>query len=176
MYFDSKRNRLLLRDGRSLVDSFEYARRIIEGEDLSGVFVVEDEASRKYDLVERTNVSVPFDGVDVHPTPDHSNDIQHLHDVIEEIGRSPRFDGSDIQIARIDHELEFFSSNGHIQFIWEMIQLIKQFKEDGVVWGVGRGSSCASLIMFILEVNDVNPLLYDIPFSELSKVQESVYD
>ena len=47
--------------------------------------------------------------------------------------------------------------------------LIDKFRNDGIVWGVGRGSSCASYVLFLLFVNDVDPVRFGINFSEMSK-------
>lgn len=71
--------------------------------------------------------------------------------------------------TRLETELDFFSrQDGGMRLLCEIETLIERFKADGVVWG-GRGSSCASYVLFLLEVHDINPIKYDIPFYEFSK-------
>lgn len=47
-----------------------------------------------------------------------------------------------------------------------LIYAISKFKETGTVWGVGRGSSCASLVLFLIGLHKVDPILYNIPITE----------
>ena len=77
----------------------------------------------------------------------------------------------DIYEDRLKDEIKFFKDTGNIHLVTKLARLIKQFKKDGVVWG-GRGSSCASLLLFYLEVHDVDPVKYNIPFREFSKQYE----
>lgn len=104
--------------------------------------------------------------IDVYPTPETDNSIDFVISCIEQ---SDRFNHTDDEILRIEQELIFFEKSNNINFIIKIINLINKFKENGVVWGVGRGSSCASYVLYLLHVHDVNSMLYDIPFSELSK-------
>jgi DNA polymerase III alpha subunit len=55
------------------------------------------------------------------------------------------------------------------QFVRCLLYVTHRFKEDGVLWGVGRGSSCASLIMYLLGINKVDPVKYNIPAEEFFK-------
>lgn len=54
-------------------------------------------------------------------------------------------------------------------FIRCLIWITDVLRVKKIVWGLGRGSSCASLVMFILGVNKVDPVLYDIPMEEFYK-------
>ena len=47
-----------------------------------------------------------------------------------------------------------------------LIFVIDKFKEENVVWGVGRGSSCACLILFLMGVHLIDPVKYKIPMHE----------
>ena len=70
---------------------------------------------------------------------------------------------------RIIEEMNYFKSTNNLCFLSKIVDLIDKFRQEGVVWGVGRGSSCASLVMYLLCITDVNPLEYDISFVEFSK-------
>jgi len=85
------------------------------------------------------------------------------------VERSKRFDGTSEMLSRIEKELDFFTRTSNIRFLLSVVDLINKMKENNVVWGVGRGSCCASLVLYLLEVHDVNPLVYGINFSEMSK-------
>lgn len=47
-----------------------------------------------------------------------------------------------------------------------LIYILDTFKENKTVWGVGRGSSCASLILFIIGLHKVDPVKFNIPLTE----------
>jgi len=81
---------------------------------------------------------------------------------------SERYDESDqsIAIQRVVDELEEINRRGMVEFIKTIIFVIDTFKKDGVVWGVGRGSSCASFILFILGLHSVDCIRLDVPMSE----------
>lgn len=163
-----------MKDGRSVVDSFEYARKIIEEDKDIDIFeCLRDSHSEKYDMIEGSSLST--DLVDTDIDPDHSivTDTEELVSVIES---SPRYKGTQEEQDRIIEEITFFEKESQITFIMKCKELIDRFKEDGVVWGVGRGSSCASYVLYLLEVNDVDPLKFDIPFSELSKETTSEFE
>lgn len=70
---------------------------------------------------------------------------------------------------RLEDELEKVEDHNMLPFIQCLVFIIDTFKENDVVWGIGRGSSCASLIMFLLDVNKVDPVKYDIPMEEFYK-------
>lgn len=81
-------------------------------------------------------------------------------DVITEKGLGDKY------IARMDRELKEFEKRN----MTDALRFIKFFtdvlKEKDMMWGVGRGSSCASLLLYLLGVNRIDPVLFDIPLEE----------
>lgn len=47
-----------------------------------------------------------------------------------------------------------------------VIFALDRMKESGSIWGVGRGSSCASLVFFLVGLHAVDPVLYNISHLE----------
>lgn len=70
---------------------------------------------------------------------------------------------------RINRELDEYSRRGLLDVLKVLIYTVDMFKKHNVVWGVGRGSSCASYILFLLEVHSVDPIKYEIPLEEFFK-------
>lgn len=170
MYKDRQSGRTLMRDGSSMVDSFSLARKILfEDIDISACSVISDFHSNTYDYLNKTAISKPIDEIFVEPTESHvheEEDILLLHSLMK---NSDRYNDSPEFRTRIDEEIEFFSKTNNILFVLYCVQLIQSFQEKGIVWGVGRGSSCASLVFYILGITDVNPIQYNIKFYEMSK-------
>jgi hypothetical protein len=168
MYVDSRNNRTLLRDGTSIVTPFEYARMIIQRKDINGVKAVDSFDSRLYEF--RSGVNISGELIDVHVSPAAvSESVDYFEWILAIIQKSDRFSGAGEEVERILEEVEFFSKHNHLPFLKKVYELIQRFKHENVLWGVGRGSSCASYVLFLLEIHDVNALRYKIPFSELSK-------
>ena len=57
-------------------------------------------------------------------------------------------------------------------FVRCMLYVRDKFRQNNVVWGVGRGSSCACLIFYLLDINRVDPVKYDIPMEEFFKPEK----
>lgn len=70
---------------------------------------------------------------------------------------------------RVKLELEEFKKRNLETVLRLMIFLVDHFKENGVVWGVGRGSSTASYCLYLIGINRVNSLQYDLDIKEFFK-------
>jgi len=75
-----------------------------------------------------------------------------------------------IQRARV--ELEEFSKRNLTMLLRQVKYIIDTLRKNNVVWGVGRGSSVASLVLHILGVHKIDPIKYDIPLNEFFKQGE----
>jgi len=72
-------------------------------------------------------------------------------------------------IDRLSLELVAAEEKGMEDFIRALIYIVDVLRDNKKVWGLGRGSSCASLIMFIIGVNKGDPVLYNIDMGEFYK-------
>ena len=67
---------------------------------------------------------------------------------------------------RVERELEEIEKR-KIEYLFKsIIYIVDVFTEKKIVFGVGRGSSCACYILYLLGLNLVNPLKYNIPVEE----------
>lgn len=176
MYYDARSNRVLLPNGISILTDDEYASRMIASGDIlpTHLRVVDSEDSFK--LFEVYGIDVGYD-IDAHTEPEEAEHSNTSIDIDPD--KYPRFaymddKYGDVFIDRLAHELDFFEKSNS-EFIHKLMNLIDRFKEDGVIWGVGRGSACSSVLLYVIEVHDLDPIKYDIPFSELSKEDNYEY-
>lgn len=70
---------------------------------------------------------------------------------------------------RLLYELTEMDKRGMFPFIRCVVYVVDVLRKNNIVWGVGRGSSCASLVLFVLGINKVDPVKYDIPVEEFIK-------
>jgi DNA polymerase III alpha subunit len=68
--------------------------------------------------------------------------------------------------ARVDKELAEVRRRGLEPLIRTLAFVVYTFNQHRQVWGVGRGSSCASLLLFLIGLHKVDPVKYGIPLEE----------
>lgn len=66
------------------------------------------------------------------------------------------------EIQRVGRELLLYHERDLFDLLRYLKYLVDVMREKGVIWGVGRGSSVASYILYLLGVHRVNSLYYDL--------------
>lgn len=67
---------------------------------------------------------------------------------------------------RVLQELELYNNKGLFSFLRAVIYIINTLTQHDVVWGVGRGSSVASYVLYLIGVHDVDSYMYDLSINE----------
>jgi DNA polymerase III alpha subunit len=67
---------------------------------------------------------------------------------------------------RIWQELDAFRDRGMKDLLRYMIYLVDFMRENNIVWGVGRGSSVASYVLYLIGVHRINSIQYDLDWRE----------
>ena len=70
------------------------------------------------------------------------------------------------ETARCAEELAEFDGRGMINLLRYMIYLVDYMRENDIVWGVGRGSSVASYVLYLIGVHRINSIQYDLDWRE----------
>lgn len=164
-------DRILLSTGESIVSDTAALEYLLENGELpTWMRVPNTTNSENYDYVYGTQHSISqieeYDNEPVYPWT-----FSDWDDLILLLVNDSRVSNEKYK-DRLIMELEFFEKNHLMPFIYNLYALIQRFKQDGVVWGVGRGSSCASFVLYLMDVHSVDPVKYNIDFSEFSKVKE----
>ena len=68
--------------------------------------------------------------------------------------------------SRLADELAQIEERNMTELFCSLIYVLTTLKESNTIWGVGRGSSCASLVLFLIGIHKVDPVKFDIPLSE----------
>lgn len=74
-----------------------------------------------------------------------------------------------IDLDRINWELEQFRTRNLIPVLRTIKYLVDLMQQHDVVWGVGRGSSVSSLILFLLGVHRIDPIKWKLDAAEFFK-------
>jgi len=73
------------------------------------------------------------------------------------------------QIDRCVLELGLYKERDLYDLLRYMVYLVDTMRENKIVWGVGRGSSVSSFVLFIIGVHKVDSLLYQLDIGEFLK-------
>lgn len=73
------------------------------------------------------------------------------------------------RVERFMFEVEQYQQRGLFDLLKVIKFIVDTFRKHNVVWGVGRGSSCASYILYLMGLHCVDPIKYDIPANEFFK-------
>jgi len=73
------------------------------------------------------------------------------------------------EIDRVTIELAEYEKRDLLNLLRQMKYIVDMLRKNGIVWGVGRGSSVASYVLHLLGVHKINSIKYDIPLNEFFK-------
>jgi hypothetical protein len=75
----------------------------------------------------------------------------------------------DFELQRVGEELLLFQERNAFDLLRYMKYLVDTLRKNNVVWGVGRGSSVASYVLFLLGVHKINSIYYNLDIEEFLK-------
>jgi DNA polymerase III alpha subunit len=87
------------------------------------------------------------------------NLVQWLYDQCE----------SQEQRDRVMEELELYVKHNMYDVLHAMKYIVDTLRANNVVWGVGRGSSVASYVLYLIGVHKIDSIKYSIPIEEFFK-------
>ena len=68
--------------------------------------------------------------------------------------------------VRVQKEFEEFKKRGMLDLLKYMVYLVDFMKKNEIVWGVGRGSSVASYILYLIGVHKIDSIHFDLDYRE----------
>lgn len=76
---------------------------------------------------------------------------------------------SDEELQRVGQELLMYQDRDLFDMLRFMKYFVDTMRKHNLVWGVGRGSSVASYVLFLIGVHRIDSLYYDLPIEEFLK-------
>ena len=73
---------------------------------------------------------------------------------------------TDEEKSRVAEEMKLYNSFNLHNVLRFLIYLIDTMRAHGIVWGVGRGSSVASYVLYLIGVHKVNSIKYKLDIHE----------
>ena len=69
---------------------------------------------------------------------------------------------SESELQRVGKELLLYQEKGLFPLLCYLTYLVNTMKENQIIWGVGRGSSVASYVLYLLGVHKIDSIYYDL--------------
>jgi len=76
---------------------------------------------------------------------------------------------NDAELQRAGEELLLYQQRNLFPLLRYLKYLVDTMRQRDIVWGVGRGSSVASFVLFLIGVHKINSLHYDLSIDEFLK-------
>jgi hypothetical protein len=170
-------NDRIVTDTGSVVAKYDLLiRKLMSGEPIDDTPVEDHPDVRTYAAMSGKQMIIWKDDGEAYGPPEQSyswiipKDYQNIDigsmcaDSLERLGLV-----SETYTDRLERELEIIQERQMEPFLKCLVYVVDKMWENYVVWGIGRGSSCASLVLYLLGVNRVDPVKYDIPLEEFYK-------
>ena len=76
---------------------------------------------------------------------------------------------TDAELQRAGEELLLYQERDMFILLKYLKYLVDTLRANNIVWGVGRGSSVASFVLYLIGIHRINSLYYDLPITEFLK-------
>jgi DNA polymerase III alpha subunit len=73
------------------------------------------------------------------------------------------------ELQRVGEELLLFQERDLFNLLRYLKYFVDTMRKNNIVWGLGRGSSVASYVLYLIGVHKINSLYYDLPIDEFLK-------
>ena len=72
----------------------------------------------------------------------------------------------DPESTRLEEELEAYKARNMLDLLRWLKYFVDTCSKEQVVWGLGRGSSVASYVLYLIGVHSINPIKYNLDWQE----------
>lgn len=76
---------------------------------------------------------------------------------------------TDTELERVEKELVLYQERNLFTLLKYLKYLVDTLRANNIVWGVGRGSSTASYVLYLIGVHKINSIQYNLDITEFLK-------
>ena len=80
---------------------------------------------------------------------------------------------SEQNYPRLIEELALFKQNNMIPVLKTMKYVVDTLRANNIVWGVGRGSSVSSYVLYLIGIHKIDSVKYALPIDEFFKGEQN---
>lgn len=158
--------------GRTVMTIEGISDLLARGMDVSGLVVEDCEESRKYNQFSDNDLVLYTDEMQAQSlseydklaaskwnTPKEFTDIDIKKWLLDRCSTG-------LEQDRVLQELNMYDERNLYPLLHHLIFLVSHFRKNNVVWGVGRGSSVASYVLYLIGIHKVNSIKYNLEIEE----------
>ena len=135
------------------------------GPDILSHCVTADDLSQYVNRLNQEHLHYPIPPLDIDPSQWFIPKEYQLMDIEAFlIDRCPKQN-----LDRMLQELELYRTHDLIPVLKAMKYVVDTLRNNNIVWGVGRGSSVASYVLFIIGIHKIDSVKYKLPITEFFK-------
>lgn len=94
---------------------------------------------------------------------------EYLFGLVDKIEKDSLYDK---RVERLSHEIWLFKDQKLDDILKVLIYVIDIMIEKNIIWGVGRGSSCSSYLLYLLGLHEVDPVQYGIEITDFIRQEK----
>jgi DNA polymerase III alpha subunit len=169
-------DRTLWYDGDSTLSETKIMQLISEGISPDGLYVDKtSENIKQYNRLvkpkEQIRIKQSIDRIEkvwILPKPyDTLNVVDHVIELYVKRISSYKTDREELKrMERITNELALYTKFNLMDVLRVLIYIINTLQKNNLVWGVGRGSSVSSYVLYLIGVHDVDSYKYELDISD----------
>lgn len=154
-------------------------QEILNGNEIYNIDLIEKSMENTIIIGDKCNVTISFGEFKFpeYKLPDNINERDYLRELVYKNINKKYNDINEEIINRIEYELSVINQmgyNGYFIIVWDFI---KYAKDKGIYVGPGRGSAAGSIIAYLLNITEVDPIKYELIFERfLNKERISMPD
>lgn len=127
---------------------------------------VPDAIKNTLEVMQKCNITFDFSKIFLphFPIEQGYDEIGYLRKIVNDNLPKKYSEITDEIKQRLEYELGIIKTTGFASYFLIVWDLIKHAKENGIPVGPGRGSAAGSIVSYILDITEVDPLRYDLLF------------
>lgn len=149
----------------SMIDSPDFYMK--SPEEMTGLFVQTPEAiSNTVKIADMCNLEISLGKwiMPVFEVPDGSSTGDYLTKLVMEGIKNRYGVASEEKVARAEYELSVILKKKYETYFLIVADFVNWAKSQGISVGPGRGSAAGSLVSYVLNITDVDPFFFKLPF------------
>ncbi len=165
--------------GEVLLNAEDVFNALYQGKSIQGFAIIEADEVASFNNAVKINAD-SFDKLKVYTNPDESIQLfdeanQCTWFMPEEYINFPIVEWlyekctTEEQLQRVDEELKLFIQHGMFDLLFYLKYLVDTMRSNNIVWGVGRGSSVSSYVLYLLGIHKIDSIKYGLDIHEFMK-------
>jgi DNA polymerase III alpha subunit len=165
--------------GQAILSSSDLKELLLQGKNIGHLNIIRDEETDLYELYQDTLLRNKISFLDA---PDESLSFDEFHeqksnewvfpekyqqlDVLKWLLDKCK---TDAEVNRVNEEYTLYEERNLIMLLRLFVYLVDYMRENKFLWGVGRGSSVSSYILYLIGIHRVDSLKYGFDIKDYLK-------